>query len=150
LEKYKYDTWRILSVKCYINNSVRLWSCIRNVNTRLVGTLVTLGHVLETCDPCCMLLQLSLPLSLQPMACGEPWDTCQHRSPPLRQVRSRADGRMSVSDPSLAAWQGPMLRDAWQHRTPPGWQGGVQSLWAHGSVGAILGGGEGSRALDMW
>jgi hypothetical protein len=29
----KYDTWRILLVKCYIDNSVRLWSCIRNVNT---------------------------------------------------------------------------------------------------------------------
>jgi hypothetical protein len=33
LGKYKYDTWRILPVKCYIDNSVRLWSCIRNVNT---------------------------------------------------------------------------------------------------------------------
>jgi hypothetical protein len=32
LGKYKYDTWRILLVKCYINNSVRLRSCIRNVN----------------------------------------------------------------------------------------------------------------------
>jgi hypothetical protein len=33
LEKYKYDTWRILSMKCYIDNFVRLRSCIRNVNT---------------------------------------------------------------------------------------------------------------------
>jgi hypothetical protein len=33
LGKYKYDTWRILPVKCYIDNSVRLQSCIRNVNT---------------------------------------------------------------------------------------------------------------------
>jgi hypothetical protein len=32
LGKYKYDTWRILSVKFYIDNSVRLWSCIRNIN----------------------------------------------------------------------------------------------------------------------
>jgi hypothetical protein len=33
LGKYKYDTWRILlPVKCYINNSVRLRSCIRNIN----------------------------------------------------------------------------------------------------------------------
>jgi hypothetical protein len=32
LGKYKYDTWRILSVKCYIGNSVCLRSCIRNVN----------------------------------------------------------------------------------------------------------------------
>jgi hypothetical protein len=32
LGKYKYNTWRILSVKCYIDNSVRLRSCIRNVN----------------------------------------------------------------------------------------------------------------------
>jgi hypothetical protein len=35
LEKYKYDTWRIVSVKCYIDNSVRLRSCIRNVNKHL-------------------------------------------------------------------------------------------------------------------
>jgi cell division protein FtsW (lipid II flippase) len=35
LGKYKYDTWRILPVKCYIDNSVRLWSCIRNVNKHL-------------------------------------------------------------------------------------------------------------------
>jgi hypothetical protein len=32
LEKYKSDTWRILPVKCYINNSMCLQSCIRNVN----------------------------------------------------------------------------------------------------------------------
>jgi hypothetical protein len=32
LGKYKYDTWRILPVKWYINNYVRLRSCIRNVN----------------------------------------------------------------------------------------------------------------------
>jgi hypothetical protein len=32
LGKYKYDTWRILPVKCYIDNSMRLRSCIRNVN----------------------------------------------------------------------------------------------------------------------
>jgi hypothetical protein len=33
LEKYKYDTWRILPVKCYIDNCMRLRSCIQNVNT---------------------------------------------------------------------------------------------------------------------
>jgi hypothetical protein len=32
LGKYKYDNWRILPVKCYIDNSVRLQSCIINVN----------------------------------------------------------------------------------------------------------------------
>jgi hypothetical protein len=32
LEKYKYDTLRILPVKCYIDNSICLRSCIRNVN----------------------------------------------------------------------------------------------------------------------
>jgi hypothetical protein len=32
LEKYKYDTWRILLVKCDIDNSVRLRSCIQNIN----------------------------------------------------------------------------------------------------------------------
>jgi hypothetical protein len=33
LKKYKYDTWKILPVKCYIDNSVHLRSYIRNVNT---------------------------------------------------------------------------------------------------------------------
>jgi hypothetical protein len=33
LGKYKYDIWRILPVKFYIDNFVRLQSCIRNVNT---------------------------------------------------------------------------------------------------------------------
>jgi hypothetical protein len=32
LGKYKYDTWRILPVKCYIDNSMHLRSYIRNVN----------------------------------------------------------------------------------------------------------------------
>jgi hypothetical protein len=32
LGKYKYNTWRILPVKCYIDNFVHLWGCIRNVN----------------------------------------------------------------------------------------------------------------------
>jgi hypothetical protein len=32
-DKYKYDTWRILMVKCYIDNSVHLRSSIQNVNT---------------------------------------------------------------------------------------------------------------------
>jgi hypothetical protein len=35
LGKYKYDTWRILPVKCYIDNFVRLWSCIQNINNRI-------------------------------------------------------------------------------------------------------------------
>jgi hypothetical protein len=33
LGKYKYDTWRILLVKCYLDNYVRLQSCIQNVNS---------------------------------------------------------------------------------------------------------------------
>jgi hypothetical protein len=32
LGKYKYDTWRILLVKCYIDNSMRMQSWIRNIN----------------------------------------------------------------------------------------------------------------------
>jgi hypothetical protein len=32
LGKYKYDTWKILLVKGYIDNSVCLCSCIQNVN----------------------------------------------------------------------------------------------------------------------
>jgi hypothetical protein len=38
LGKYTCDTLRILPVKCYIDNSVCLWSCIRNVNN------VPFGH----------------------------------------------------------------------------------------------------------
>jgi hypothetical protein len=34
LGKYKYDNWRILLVKCYIDNSVCLRSCIRNRRPR--------------------------------------------------------------------------------------------------------------------
>jgi hypothetical protein len=51
LGKYKYDTWRILPAKCYIDNSVPLRSCIRNVNsTRWRGLSVrmpssVMGHV---------------------------------------------------------------------------------------------------------
>jgi hypothetical protein len=43
LGKYKYDTWRILLVKCYIDNSMRLWSYIQNINTLIYdnGQLVT-------------------------------------------------------------------------------------------------------------
>jgi hypothetical protein len=36
--KYKYDTWRILLVMCYIENSVRLRSYIRNINNYPDGT----------------------------------------------------------------------------------------------------------------
>jgi hypothetical protein len=43
LEKYKYDNWRILSVKCYIDNSVRMWSCIQNVNTTVVVVVVAVA-----------------------------------------------------------------------------------------------------------
>jgi hypothetical protein len=35
LGKYKYDTCRILPVKCYFDNSACLQSCIRNVNNQL-------------------------------------------------------------------------------------------------------------------
>jgi hypothetical protein len=33
LGKYKYDTRRILPVKCYIDNSVHLQRCIQNINS---------------------------------------------------------------------------------------------------------------------
>jgi hypothetical protein len=33
LGKYKYDTLRILPVKCYIDNFICFRSCIRNVNS---------------------------------------------------------------------------------------------------------------------
>jgi hypothetical protein len=35
LGKCKYDTWRILPVKCYFDNFVRLRSCIQNINTKV-------------------------------------------------------------------------------------------------------------------
>jgi hypothetical protein len=64
LGKYKYDTWRILPMKCYIDNFVRLQSYIRNVNRDLRPYLVTkiLKHaaieVLSIVD--CDLLQNSV------------------------------------------------------------------------------------------
>jgi hypothetical protein len=33
MEKYRYDTYRILSVKCYIDNFVCLRICVRNVSS---------------------------------------------------------------------------------------------------------------------
>jgi hypothetical protein len=46
LGKYKYDTWRILSVKCYIDNHVRLQSCIRNVNNGTPSSLLGVTSLL--------------------------------------------------------------------------------------------------------
>jgi hypothetical protein len=44
LGKYKYDTWRIIPVKYYIDNSVRLWSYIRNIN---IGPYVGFGGLIN-------------------------------------------------------------------------------------------------------
>jgi hypothetical protein len=41
LGKYKYDICRIHPVKFYIDNSVRLGSCIQNVNTCCVDSFIT-------------------------------------------------------------------------------------------------------------
>jgi hypothetical protein len=46
LGKYIYDTWRILPVKCYIDNSVCLWTCIRNVNNQPGHSSATTVEVL--------------------------------------------------------------------------------------------------------
>jgi hypothetical protein len=43
LGKYKYDTWRILPVKYYINNSMCLQSCIRNVNMHHIHAISKKG-----------------------------------------------------------------------------------------------------------
>jgi hypothetical protein len=52
LGKYKYDTWRILLVKCYINNFVSLQSCIRNVNkNRLSFTLSPKAELRSVATP---------------------------------------------------------------------------------------------------
>jgi hypothetical protein len=40
LGKYKYDTWRILPVKCYIDNSARLRSCIKTSTSGMSGCFV--------------------------------------------------------------------------------------------------------------
>jgi hypothetical protein len=50
--KYKCDAWRILLVKCYIDNSVRLRICIRNVNRRLVWTTMVPWSVPPTASTC--------------------------------------------------------------------------------------------------
>jgi hypothetical protein len=52
LRKSKYDTWRILLVKCYIDNSMCLRSCIRNVNNGKASEDANahLQHFLEICS----------------------------------------------------------------------------------------------------
>jgi hypothetical protein len=40
LQKYKYDTCRILPMKCYIDNSMCLQSCIRNVTKSSNGMIL--------------------------------------------------------------------------------------------------------------
>jgi hypothetical protein len=47
LGKYKYYTWRILSVKCYIDNSVCLWSYIRNINRHLASKAKLKGSQIQ-------------------------------------------------------------------------------------------------------
>jgi hypothetical protein len=44
LGKYKYDTWKILPVKCDINNYMHLRSCIRNIKTLRVGVRIMLKN----------------------------------------------------------------------------------------------------------
>jgi hypothetical protein len=57
LGKYKYDTWRILPVKFYNDNSVRLWSCIKT-STLLSAHLLEYGSLSSALllpsktDPC--------------------------------------------------------------------------------------------------
>jgi hypothetical protein len=51
LGKYKYDSWRILPVKWYIDNSVRLRRCIRNV--------YTLEAKFNTLILCCLAITVS-------------------------------------------------------------------------------------------
>jgi hypothetical protein len=48
MEKFKYDTWRILPVKCYIDNSVHLRSFIRNINSCAVTNHYPMGIANET------------------------------------------------------------------------------------------------------
>jgi hypothetical protein len=46
LGRYKYDTWRILLVKYFIDNSVRLRSCIRNINKHFLHHCLAGSHYL--------------------------------------------------------------------------------------------------------
>jgi hypothetical protein len=55
LGKYKYDAWRILPVKCYMDNSMRMQSYIQNINSKLESAVVSekmieddLNHVEES------------------------------------------------------------------------------------------------------
>jgi hypothetical protein len=45
LGKYKYGTWRILLVKYYIDNSMHLQSCIRNINNYRALNEVTVKNM---------------------------------------------------------------------------------------------------------
>jgi hypothetical protein len=58
---------------------------------------------------------------------------------------------MSVSVRSLLSGEAGSGAEGLAAAPDPSWMvRGVQSLWACGSAGALLGGGEGSRALDTW
>jgi hypothetical protein len=53
LEKYKYNTWKILPVKCYIDNFICLWSCIQNIMskpTTMIRSFVVLISKWRTCQ----------------------------------------------------------------------------------------------------
>jgi hypothetical protein len=80
IELNKYDTSMILPVKCYIDNFMRLWNCIRNVNTlQNPPPIQPLAHY--------SLLHLSSPKSPPHTTTSSPKNppteqALQHHSPP--------------------------------------------------------------------
>jgi hypothetical protein len=97
---------------------------------------------------------------------GEPWDTCQQRSPLPRRgaVRSRrtrvsvgallggevgsgAKGCVAALEPSQMVRWNLESQDMWQCRSPPRWWGGIRSLNTCGSAGTLIDRGVGPGAL---
>jgi hypothetical protein len=101
--------------------------------------LGTCTRVLRTGEPGYVGRPARLSLSLRPMAHREPlgmqW---QHRSPPGREVGSRAAGHVTTSEPSLSERWDPDPLETWRRRSPP-YQGGRDwGHWICDDAGALL------------
>jgi hypothetical protein len=109
LWKYKYDIWRILLVKCYIDNSVRLRSCIRNMIKGSHRKEISLTIALTSFKPSTTLSSRCLILSSR---VGFGWRTYQQRllghAGRVHQLRPELWlGLPSLCPDLLSGWQEP-------------------------------------------
>jgi hypothetical protein len=92
LGKYKYDTWRIVPVKCYIDNSVCLWNYKRNVNKGLEEKLQERERLAD----------LKLGRQLESLASRES-DLVSHEAPLEVEQKNLEDACLKVLSRELAA-----------------------------------------------